>query len=63
MVKNPPTMQETVCNARDAGLIPESERSPGEGNGNHFTTLAWEMPWTEEPGGLGPWGSNSPVTT
>ena len=56
-------MQETVCNVRDAGLIPESGRSPGEGNGNHFTILAWEMPWTEEPGGLGPWGSNSPVTT
>ena len=52
MVKNLPTMQETVCNARDAGLIPESGRSPGEGNDNHLTILAWEMPWTEEPGGL-----------
>ena len=30
MVKNPPT------NARDMGLIPESGRSPGEGNGNPF---------------------------
>ena len=28
MVKNPP------ANAGDAGSIPESERSPGEGNGN-----------------------------
>ena len=35
-------MQETVCNATDAGLIPESGRSPGEGNGNHFTILAWD---------------------
>ena len=28
VVKNPP------ANAGDVGLIPESERSPGEGNGN-----------------------------
>jgi len=30
LVKNPP------ANARDAGLIPGSGRSPGEGNGNPF---------------------------
>ena len=22
----------------------------------HSSTLAWEVPWTEEPGGLSPWG-------
>jgi len=37
-VKNPP------ANARDTGLIPRSERSPGEGNGTHSSILAWEMP-------------------
>ena len=26
--------KESACNAEDAGLIPGSERSPGEGNGN-----------------------------
>ena len=26
--------KESTCNARDLGLIPGSERSPGEGNGN-----------------------------
>ena len=26
-------MQETTCRARDLGLIPGSERFPGEGNG------------------------------
>ena len=26
--------KEFTCNARDQGLIPESERSSGEGNGN-----------------------------
>ena len=25
---------------------------PGEGNGNASSTLAWEIPWTEEPDGL-----------
>ena len=24
----------------------------GEGNGNHSGTLAWKIPWTEEPGRL-----------
>ena len=22
----------------------------------HSSTLAWRIPWTEEPGGLSPWG-------
>ena len=38
MVKNPP------ANAGDAGdmsLIPGSEGSPGGGNGNHSSILAW----------------------
>ena len=26
--------KESTCHAGDAGLIPESERSPGEGNGS-----------------------------
>ena len=36
----------------DLGSIPELGRSPGEGNGNHSSILAWKIPWTEEPGGL-----------
>ena len=24
-------------------------RSPGEGNSNYFSILAWKIPWTEEP--------------
>ena len=34
------------------GLISGSGRSPGGGNGNRSKILAWEIPWTEEPGGL-----------
>ena len=29
----------------------------GEGNGPHSSTLAWKIPWTEEPGGLQAMGS------
>ena len=44
VVKNPP------ANAGDTGLLPGSGRSPGEGNSNHSSIPAWEIPWTEEPG-------------
>ena len=43
--------------AGDAGLILGSGRSPGGGNGNHSSILAWKIPWTEEPGGLQSMGS------
>ena len=42
----------SACNAGDAGSIPGSGRSPGKGNDNHSSTLAWEIPRTEEPGRL-----------
>ena len=29
----------------------------GEGNGTHSGTLAWKIPWMEEPGGLQSMGS------
>ena len=52
-VKNPP------ANARDASSIPGSGRSSGVGNGNHSSILTWEIPRTEEPGGLQSTGSHS----
>ena len=39
----------SACNAGDLGLIPGSGRSPGE-TATHSSTLAWKIPWTEEPG-------------
>ena len=42
----------SAYNAGDLGSIPGLGRSPGEGNGNHVSTLAWEIPWMEEPGRL-----------
>ena len=47
VVKNPPA---NVRDTADAGSIPGSGRSPGGGNGNHSSILAWRIPWTEEPG-------------
>ena len=44
------------ASAGDVGSIPGSRRSLGEGNGNHSTILAWEIPWIEEPGRLQSWG-------
>ena len=37
---------------RGAVLIPGLGRSPGEGDGNLLSILAWKIPWTEGPGGL-----------
>ena len=37
---------------RDVGSIPRLGRSPGGGHGTHYSILAWEIPQTEEPGGL-----------
>ena len=56
MVKNLPV---NAGDTGDLGSIPGSGRSPGEGNDNHASILAWEIPWTEEPGSLAvysPWG-------
>ena len=49
----------SACNAGDAGLIPGSERFPGEGNGHplQYSSL-------ENPGGLlCPWGRKELDTT
>ena len=46
VVENPP------ANARGTDSSPGSGRSPGEGDGTVSSVLAWEIPWTEEPGGL-----------
>ena len=46
-VKNPPA---SAGDARDTVSISGSGRSPGVGT--HSSILAWEIPQTEEPGGL-----------
>ena len=52
VVKNPP------ANARDtgdAGSIPESERSPGEGSGNPLRYSCLENPMDRSLAGYSPW--------
>ena len=36
----------------DAGLIPSQEDPLEKGMAIHSSILDWEIPWTEEPGGL-----------
>jgi len=51
IVKNPP------ASAGDTGSIPGLGRFLGEGNGYPLQYSCWEIPWTEEPGGLQSMGS------
>ena len=49
MVKNPPA---NIGDVRDMGLIPESGRSPGEGNGNPLQCSGLGIPMDRGVGGL-----------
>ena len=49
--------QESARNAGKAGLIPGQEDPLEKGMATHSRVLAWRIPWTEEPGGLQPRGS------
>ena len=53
MVKNPPAMQETWV--QSLGWEDPLEK----GKVTHSSILAWEIPWTEEPGGLQSVGSQT----
>ena len=53
VVKNPP------AKAGDEGLSLDWEDLLEEEIATHSSILAWEIPWTEEPGGLQPMGSQS----
>ena len=53
MVKNPLAMQETQVLSL-GGEDPLEKRMA-----THSSIVAWEMPWTEEPGGLQSMGSQS----
>ena len=44
--------KESACQAGDSGWIPELGRSSGEKEmATHSSILAWEISWTEDPGG------------
>ena len=56
MVKSRP------ANAEDEDSIPELGRSPEKEMATHSSILPWEIPWTEEPGGLQLMGSQKSQT-
>ena len=49
MIKNLPA---NAGDKRDAGSILGQEDPLEEGMATDSSVLAWEIPWTEEPGGL-----------
>jgi len=59
LVKNPPAVQESACNAGYPGSIAGLERSPQEGNGNPLSFLAGKSHGQRRLAGYSPWGSKS----
>ena len=55
LVKNP-AMRETWV--QSLGWEDPLEK----GMTTHSSLLAWRIPWTEEPGGYGPWGGKEDMT-
>ena len=57
MVNCLPSMQETWVPSLDQEDPLEKEMT------THSGTLAWKIPWMEEPGGYSPWGHKELDTT
>ena len=55
--------KESACDAGDLGLILGQEDPKEEEMAPYSSILAWEIPWTEEPGGLQSMGSQELDTT
>ena len=54
VVKNPPANAE----AQETWVqFLGQKEALGEGMETHSSIFAWRIPWTEEPGGYGPWGN------
>ena len=63
-VKNPPAMEETqkthIPSLGREDLL--EEETAGGGNAAHSSTLAWKIPWKEEPSWLQSMGSQKSQT-
>ena len=57
VVKNSPEMQEMWIQSLDQKDPLEKEMAA------HSSILAWESPWTDEPGGYDPWSHRRVDTT
>ena len=51
------SVKDSTCHCRRQGLIPVLGRSLEEGMATHSSIVAWRVPWTEEPDGPQPIGS------
>ena len=60
MVKDPPV---NAGAAGDIDLIPDQEDPLEEEMATHSSILAWNITWTERPGGLQSWGLTESDTT
>ena len=61
-----PGGSEVKASAWNAGDQVQSlgrEDPPEKEIGTHSNTLAWRIPWREEPGGYSPWGRKESDTT
>ena len=56
-VKGLPAIQETWVQSLGQEYSLEKEMA------THSSTLAWKIPWMEEPGRLSPWGHKKSDTT
>ena len=50
LVKNPPALEETWVRSLGWDDALENETA------THFSSLAWKIPWMEDPGRYSPWG-------
>ena len=55
--------KESACSVGDKSSILGSERYPKKEMTTHSSILAWEIPRTEEAGGLQSWGRKESYTT
>ena len=55
-------VKDLLANVGDLDLIPVGEDPLEEEMANHSSILAWEIPWTEEPGRLQSMGSQKSWT-
>ena len=60
VVKNSPA---NTGDVRNKGSIPESGRTPGEGNATHSSILAWRIPGQRRLVGYSPQGHKESVRT
>ena len=58
-----PVSKESACNAAGMGSISGLEDPLEEERATHSSILAWEIPWTEKPGGLQSMGLQRVNTT